>query len=206
MAWLREAMSAVFADDLGSLSGLYQGPRVDALSLVLRDGAVRPWCDEAGTAVAETCADVLRSALARALDTLGETYGADPARWQWGLAHPAFSEHRPLGLVPYVGRFFNISVPSPGGPFTLNRGDLRFGSERPFANVHAASYRSVFDLADLDRSLHMQTSGQSGNPFSPHYDDLAARWAAGEYLPMTTDPAVYRPGALGVTVIAPPPP
>ena len=206
MAWLREAMSAVFADDLGSLSGLYQGPRVDALSLVLRDGAVRPWCDEAGTAVAETCADVLRSALARALDTLGETYGADPARWQWGVAHPAFSEHRPLGLVPYVGRFFNISVPSPGGPFTLNRGDLRFGSERPFANVHAASYRSVFDLADLDRSLHMQTSGQSGNPFSPHYDDLAARWAAGEYLPMTTDPAVYRPGALGVTVIAPPPP
>jgi penicillin amidase len=38
------------------------------------------------------------------------------------------------------------------------------------------------DLSDLDRSLFMQATGQSGNPLSAHYDDLSQRWANGRYL------------------------
>ena len=37
----------------------------------------------------------------------------------------------------------------------------------------------VFDLADLDQSLFMIATGQSGNLMSPHYGDLAQRWADG---------------------------
>jgi penicillin amidase len=38
----------------------------------------------------------------------------------------------------------------------------------------------VFDLADLDRSAAVLTTGQSGNPVSPHWNDQAERWAMGE--------------------------
>lgn len=31
----------------------------------------------------------------------------------------------------------------------------------------------------------MHTTGQSGHPASPHYDDMIAAWLAGRYHPMT---------------------
>jgi penicillin amidase len=40
-----------------------------------------------------------------------------------------------------------------------------------------SSYRGIFDLNDLDRSTYIQTTGQSGNVFSGHYNDFAPIWA-----------------------------
>ena len=49
-------------------------------------------------------------------------------------------------------------------------------------------------MAALDtNSWFIHTMGASGSPFSPHYDDWLALWAAGEYLPMRT--AGYQPAA-----------
>jgi penicillin amidase len=42
------------------------------------------------------------------------------------------------------------------------------------------SWRVVVDLADLDASRAVLTTGQSGNPSSPHWNDQSALWAAGE--------------------------
>ena len=55
-------------------------------------------------------------------------------------------------------------------------------AERPFANRHAASLRAIYDLADLDRSLFMHSTGQSGNVLSPWYASFAERWAKVEYI------------------------
>jgi penicillin amidase len=41
----------------------------------------------------------------------------------------------------------------------------------------------VVDLADLDASQAVLTTGQSGNPVSPHWNDQSALWAAGELRP-----------------------
>jgi acyl-homoserine lactone acylase PvdQ len=46
-------------------------------------------------------------------------------------------------------------------------------------SVHGASFRGVYDLAELYRSLLMITPGQSGNPFSGHARDLVLRWRDG---------------------------
>ena len=54
--------------------------------------------------------------------------------------------------------------------------------ERPFANRHAPSLRAIYDLADLDRSLYIHSTGQSGNMLSPWYANLAERWAKVEYI------------------------
>jgi penicillin amidase len=47
------------------------------------------------------------------------------------------------------------------------------------------SYRQIIDFGDLNNSLFMQTTGQSGNVLSGHYDDLVERHRDMEYLPMT---------------------
>jgi penicillin G amidase len=54
-----------------------------------------------------------------------------------------------------------------------------------------ASVRIVVDVGDWDKSQWINAPGQSGDPRSPHYGDLAPLWAKGEYVPM-----VYSEGAI----------
>jgi penicillin amidase len=42
----------------------------------------------------------------------------------------------------------------------------------------------VVDVGEWDNSVWINTPGQSGDPRSVHYGDLAALWAKGEYVPM----------------------
>jgi penicillin amidase len=84
--------------------------------------------------------------------------------------------------------YFDITVPSAGDGYTINRGDMDFSDDAdPFANRHASSMRAIYDLADPDASVFIMPGGESGNPLSSHYRDLAAPWAHGEYLPMVSD-------------------
>ena len=48
-----------------------------------------------------------------------------------------------------------------------------------------ASFRMVVDVGNWDASRVVNTPGQSGNPSSAHYRDLASVWAAGQYFPLT---------------------
>jgi penicillin amidase len=42
----------------------------------------------------------------------------------------------------------------------------------------------IIDLADWENSLWVLTTGQSGQPFSPHYSDQVSDWDKGIYHPM----------------------
>jgi penicillin amidase len=48
-----------------------------------------------------------------------------------------------------------------------------------------ASFRMVADVGNWDASVAINTPGQSGDPSSPHYRDLAPLWAEGRYFPLT---------------------
>ena len=134
------------------------------------------WCQP------KTCAEQSSAALGRALDRLQADYGADPARWRWGVAHPALSAHRPFGSVAALARFFDVSVPSHGDAYTVNVGQYNAGEAKgPFVNRHAPSLRAVYDLADLEQSRFIYQTGQSGLVFSPRYRDMSATWAETGY-------------------------
>ena len=144
------------------------------------------WCDDISTTPVETCAALASRALDRALADLARRYGPDQADWRWGEAHPARMAHAIFGDQPLLDRLFDIEIPSGGGDTTVDVGHFAPGDEqRPFANTHAASYRGLYDLADLDRSRWIAATGQSGNPLSSHYRDLTRLWADGESVPMT---------------------
>jgi penicillin amidase len=46
-----------------------------------------------------------------------------------------------------------------------------------------ASVRFVLDVGNWDASVCMNAPGQSGDSRSPHYRDLSALWAKGDYVP-----------------------
>jgi penicillin amidase len=203
-AWIREAMRGIFADDLGPVFDRYFDGRPMTLIRVLEGQATgRDWCDDRRTKEHESCAQVLADALQRALKDLETRFGPDRKAWSWGAAHVAISEHRPFGLVPYVAPYFNIEVPSPGGDETLNRGKMEYSDGRPYANRHASSFRGIYDLGDLERSLFMQTTGQSGNPLSPHYRAFAERWSKDAYIEIPTQPDAIARIAAGTWTLTP---
>jgi len=142
------------------------------------------WCQPT------SCADQSAAALGRALDRLQTAYGADPAQWRWGAAHPALSAHRPFGNVAALARFFDVSVPSHGDSYTVNVGQYNAGEAKgPFVNRHAASLRAVYDLADLEQSRFIYQTGQSGLVFSPRYRDMSTTWAKTSYRALQRQPA-----------------
>ncbi|HKB40677.1 MAG TPA: penicillin acylase family protein, partial [Gemmataceae bacterium] len=71
-------------------------------------------------------------------------------------------------------------VPRPGDVNTVNN----TRHDETYRQIHGASYRQLFDLADWDRGLATSVPGQSGQPGSPHYADLLPLWARGEYFPL----------------------
>jgi penicillin amidase len=186
-AWVREAVRDIYGDDLGAAFDRYFDTRATALIRLLEGRATgRDWCDDRTTPERERCGTILAAALNRALGDLEVRYGTDRSKWRWGTAHFAFGEHRPFGAVASLAKYFNVEVPTPGGSYTLNRGKPDFDQEPPFANRHASSFRAIYDFADLERSLYIHSTGQSGNPLSPYYSSFAERWAKVDYIEIAT--------------------
>jgi penicillin G amidase len=130
----------------------------------------RPW--------AELALDSLRAAL----DYLADRYGADPERWRWGHIHRMTFPH-PLGEANGLfDRIFNRRLETGGAQETVSQ--IAFDPNDPFTAVWAPSWRMVIDMADPDAARWQTFTGQSGQPGSPHYDDLQERWQAGEMQPM----------------------
>ncbi len=130
-----------------------------------------------GTARDGLLADTLAAAWADGVARLG----ADPAGWRWDALHHGYFAH-PLTEAAN-GRGPRLDV----GPFPMGGSGLtpmHTGYRGDFRIIHGASVRMVIDVGDWDRSVCINAPGQSGDPRSPHYADLAPLWAKGGYVPM----------------------
>jgi len=137
---------------------------------------------------------LLLESLEAAIDRTETLLGLDWARWRWGRLHVARLEHP---ISPTVGarlrRRLDVGpVPVGGGSHTV--GNTSYGSgpwpdgeaatRAYFEGAGGASFRQVVDVGRWDRSLVINSPGQSGDPGSPHYRDLIERWARNEPVPM----------------------
>ncbi len=202
--WLRFLQDRLIRDELGPLADAYTHVQPLFIERVFRDlDGASIWCDVVQSSPRETCAQMARLALDEALVWLSERYGSSVQSLRWGDAHYATHDHPALGNMPGLGLIVNIRQSTSGGDNTLMRGKTSGAEPNPFANVHAATYRGIYDMADPESSVFIISTGQSGHPLSRHYDDLAELWRRGEYIPMTLDPLLARAGSVGITVLEP---
>ncbi len=203
-AWLRMATKRILEDDLGDAFPSFWQGHVDAMLRWLGPNPARDWCDDRRTPEKESCGDILALALGDAVKDLDTRLGSDRSKWNWGALHYAYGAHRPFSQVSPLDRLFDVTVPASGGAYTLDRGKSSFTDDsNPFRVTHGTSYRGLFDLADLDRSTYIQTTGQSGNVFSSNYRDFAHRWADTEAITIPIEPKLYEEGLLGVWRLKP---
>ena len=141
-------------------------------STVVARLATRP---EAAAVVSET--------LAAAWLETRRLLGSDPARWRWGDLHRAVFEHPLLHRADAALReHMRIGAHGRGGSgHTVN--NTGFDP----ANLHVssgASWRMVTTAGDWDSARMTNAPGQSGDPRSVFYDNLAAPWARDESFPL----------------------
>ncbi len=196
-AWTQALAARIYADELGANFNNFWGYRPEFTLRVLDDvGGESRWCDDRATPAIEDCLSRIRLALADAAAELSRDHGADPATWRWGDAHKAIHQAQPFGQFPGIASLFNREIEVDGGSFTLLRTDYNMGGDRPYAARHGAAYRGIYDLAAPERSRYIISTGQSGNLFSPHYDDLMGLWAAGKFIEIPTSPDAVAASAI----------
>lgn len=126
---------------------------------------------------------ILVQTIAPAMQELSNKLGPDPAAWKWGALHRAEFRH-PLGGIVDAATRRKLDVgdwPMSGSSFTPMAASYRASDYRL---TSGASFRMVLDVGNWDASRVINTPGQSGNPDSPNYRDLAPLWLEGKYVPL----------------------
>jgi penicillin G amidase len=134
------------------------------------------WCDSP-SAPDPDCRKTLGRALDDGLALLVKLDGKDMSEWQWGAEHQAQLRHQVYAHIPLLDRMSDLSLPSSGGFYTLDRGGgYEVAEDKPFARTHGGGFRGLYDLKEPKNSRFMIATGESGHIFSRHYGDLVPLW------------------------------
>jgi penicillin amidase len=181
-----ELIKATFEDELGEqLLSRTRPYLIVTLANLLGQPERAAWFDDVRTTEVEDQQATILAALTAAVDYLSETLGDEMNAWRWGDLHTATFENQSLGqsgIAPIEWIFNRGPVETDGTIATVNNTGYDLG--HPFVVDTTPSYRQIVDLGDFASSLSIHTTGQSGHPFHPHYDDMIEMWRNLQYHPM----------------------
>lgn len=194
-AWVSQIAERLFKDELGEeLYDVYFANR----------GWTTLWGFEAIRNALTTGEneDLISEALAAANENLRAVMGENIDEWRWGSMHTVHFRHVLATAMPPLDDLLSAGpFPADGGDDTVNRGV--FNSKEGFGDSAVSSYRQIIDLEDFDKSLSVITTGNSGNPGSPHYKDQSILWAEGKYHPMLFSREAIDAAAEGTLTLTP---
>ena len=174
-ALLERILKPKLGDDL---SGYHWGMSTTFLENVLANNWTR-WLPRGDSSFEETLIKSLEEGVKQIPSRVGSR---SHDAWKWGNTIPLTFYH-PLGQgFPLLGRLLDVGpFPQAGTATTVKATTTR----------HGPSMRMVVDLSTLDHSVQNITLGESGQVFSPYYQDQFDAWYTGRSFPMSfSDDAV----------------
>ena len=197
-AFLHESARQIFLDELGpeddpAWQALVQAANTSysaqADHLLGRDDS--PFWDDTSTPEAEDKPAILARSLAAATALLEQRLGNDREAWRWDALHryhwvtdgsklaPYLGFTQRHGLKALAGYVDRGPYPAGGDHSTLNVAAYRWGES--FDTWLIPAMRIVVDFAAEEPMQGLNSSGQSGNPASPHYADGIQAWLDADY-------------------------
>ncbi len=145
------------------------------------------WDDKTTPNQVETRDDIFAKAFAEAVkcDVCVQKFGSDISKWKWGDLHSATFRNGTLGKsgIGVIENLFNRGpFPAAGGESIVNA--TGWDIYDSFEVNWLPSMRMIVDLSDLNNSVTVHTTGQSGHADHPHYIDMADLWRNIQYYPM----------------------
>jgi len=172
---------------------------------VMRKLAYEPdnaWWDDQDTPEIEERDTILQKALAAAVDELEEHLGGDYTTWAWGDLHTITFVNQVMDSFPLVNTAFNEGpFRTAGGTSIVNA--TSWDAASSYQVLSLPSMRMIVDLSDLQNSLAVNTTGQSGHAGHPHNVDMANLWRNIQYHPMHWEQAAIEADAEGHLQLVP---
>jgi penicillin amidase len=179
--WMQRVAERLLVKPMGPLFNEWWFWNDQALKALLADGR---WCGDGAS-----CDEILVQSLRDTISRLKTRLGDDPARWKWGAVHRLHFQHPIFRFLPLISDWLDPDLPTDGDNFTLNRGvPIVLPDSIAMPDVHGPTMRFIVDMKDPMGAVATLAGGQSGNPFSPSYDDWLADWRDGRYRTIVQPP------------------
>ncbi len=183
--FMYEFLANTYKDELGATFNVFLNTshqKKTTPAQIARDSSV--WWDDVNTTnIIETRQQILSKSIKGAVAFLENQLSTDISSWTWNRVHTIEHNH-PMGRVASLRKYFNV------GPYEVNGGkevinNLAFSLDSTgyYKVSSGPSTRRVIDFSDVDGSMSILPTGQSGNPLSPHYEDQAQKYIDGEFVP-----------------------
>jgi penicillin amidase len=185
--WIYFLLVDTFKDELGQelFDALLDTHLIKRLiaPLSINDNSV--WWDDVATEdTVETKRDIVNVSFRQALKHLENNLGGNLFDWTWDRVHTLEHGH-PMGQVAALRPFFNVGpFPVTGTREVINNMAFPYTGEGFYKVSSGPSTRRVIDFSDIENSMSILPTGQSGNPFSEHYQDQAEMFVKGEFRKM----------------------
>jgi len=184
--FLYEFLSNTYKDEMGKIFNQYLNTALQKKNIAVqmaRDSSV--WWDDITTKEKkETKQDIITKSIKNTVSFLEKQLGGTIENWKWSKVHTIEHKHS-IGEIAALRKYFNV------GPFKINGGNEVINNQlfkldsTGYYKVHAGpSTRRVIDFSDIENSMSILPTGQSGNQQSKHYNDQAEKYNKGEFVKM----------------------
>ena len=180
-SWDYQLRQAIFGDELaGPWNQRDKTRQIDSLDQQLTDEQLaallrtdtQGWCDDRRTELVETCEMAMAKSLRKSLRDLERTHGSSMSGWTWGALHQTRYEHTPFSQTNTLRRLFERRIANGGAPNSVNVASASYRDTEGYVQSFGAGFRQIVSLGKNEEHLYMNSTGQSGNVMSAHYDDM----------------------------------
>ena len=164
------------------------------------------WDDRTTPGLTEGSGEILKRALVDARLDLARELGKVPAAWRWGRLHQLELRHPVMGddsLPQVVRSIFDRGGIELGGGNSIVNANSWSASKDGYGVTTGPSMRMVIDLSNLDASLWVNSTGQSGHAFNDHYSDQIDAWAENRPFPWAFTEKAVRDGSSEELTLSP---
>ncbi|NLR20849.1 penicillin acylase family protein [Pseudoalteromonas sp. CO342X] len=140
------------------------------------------WCDGPNSSSHSNCNGVLLSSLDSAIEELTKLAGDDMEGWIWGELHKTVYQHQPISQIKLLKGIFERSINNGGSVNSVNVANASYQPSQGYEQSFGAGFRQIISLGGASgEHWFMNSTGQSGNILSKHYDDMVEPFNNLEY-------------------------
>ena len=181
-----EFQKNTFADEMGKAYNQFVNtPFIEKVLPVQAKRESSIWWDDISTKdKIETKEDIINTSFKNAFAFLQNQLGENVENWKWERVISVEYKHA-VGEVPILRSFFNVGpFLTIGGDQVINNQIYDIDSTGVYKVKAGPSTRRIVDFSDIENSLAILPTGQSGRVFSKHYKDQAQKYLNGEFVKM----------------------
>ena len=185
--FLYEFLKAIYKDELGDSFELFINSQLQDQVFPLQVNREKSvwWDNISSKDKIETRSDIVNLAFKNAIVFLQNQLGENIDDWTWNRVLSIEHEHAIGKAGGLLRTIFNVGpFETIGGNEVINNQIFKLDSSGYYKVTAGPSTRRVVDFSDVENSLAILPTGQSGNVFSEYYKDQTEKYLEGEFVKM----------------------